>query len=102
MIAPASIAPASASAALARGPKAAGGNQLAQPWTDRSRFAHDRLCEVLKMLRRLRLKREHMPDLRVFRSSLHGMPDEIAERAVGFRSLHVAEKHGYNSAEFPL
>ena len=77
-----------------------GGNEFAQAGTDRSRFAHDRLREALKMLRRMRLKREQMPDLRVFRSVLPGVPDEIAEWAAGFRGFHVAEKHGFHGAEF--
>ena len=79
-----------------------GGDEFAQAGSEGSRFAHDRLREALKMLRRMRLKREHMPDLRVFRSILPGVPDEIVERTVGFRGFHVAEKHGFHGAEFPI
>jgi len=77
-----------------------GGDEFTQAGTDGSGLAHDRLGEAFQMLRRTRLKREHVPDLRVFRSRLPGLPEEIAERAVGFRGFHVAEKHGFHGAEF--
>ena len=85
-------------AIVARG--SVGSDEFPQAGADRAGFAHDGLREALEVLRGLRLKREHMPDLRVLAAGVARGLDEIAERAFGFRGFHFTKKHGFHSADF--
>jgi hypothetical protein len=72
------------------------GDQFAQARGDGAGFAHDGLGEAFKMFRRVRLEREHVPDLGVFGALAAREADEVVEGARGFGRLDVPEKHGFH------